>query len=128
MTTLYDIENRLIEMNNLLKELVENTKPVVCPEPSKEQPESKVEEKLDFYKLQGGIYKMLNGDYAFVRGFGECSGWGINISTLSDIIYTWDTDTGNCIYRNGKTNLDRHYDLVEYVGTDLREVLDFKRE
>lgn len=124
MSTLYDIENLLIEINKQLKELVELTKPIICCEPSEEQQKSTL--TPNFYKLQGGIYKMLNGDYAFVRGFGECSGWGMNISTLSDIIYSWDTDTGSCIYRNGETNLDRSYDLVEYVGTDLTEVPDFK--
>lgn len=124
MSTLDDIENRLIEMNKLLKELVENTKPVICSE-LVDQP--KVEEKLDFYKLQGGIYKMLNGDYAFVRGFGQSSGWGLNISTLSTITYIWNTDTGACTYRGNEENLDRSYDLVEYVGTDLAEIPDFKR-
>ena len=125
MTTIDVIENYLIETNNLLKELVENTKPIVCAEPSEEQPKSTL--TPNFYKLQGGIYKMLNGDYAFVRGFGDCRGWGMNISALSDIIYSWDTDTGTCIYRNGETNLDRSYDLVEYIGTDLMEVPNFKR-
>ena len=125
MSTLDDIENYLIETNNLLKELVENTKPIICAEPSEEHLKSKL--TPNFFKLQGGIYKMLNGDYAFVRGFGQSSGWGINISTLSQINYIWDTNTGTCTYRGNEENRDRNYDLVEYIGTDLAEVPDFKR-
>ena len=125
MSTLDDIENRLTEMNKLLKELVENTKPIICCEPSEEQPKSTL--TPNFYKLQGGIYKMLNGDYAFVRGFGQSSGWGLNISTLSQINYIWDTNTGTCTYRGNEENRDRNYDLVEYIGTELTEVPDFKR-
>ena len=75
--------------------------------------------KLNFYKLQGGFYELRNRDVVFVVGFGNHSGWGVNLTHLDAQIYVWTTDDGCCEYKDNEEPRVTDYDIVKYLGKTL---------
>lgn len=75
--------------------------------------------KLNFYKLQGGFYELRNRDVVFVVGFGQHSGWGVNLTRLNASIYVWTTDDGCCEYIEDEHPNVTDYDIIKYLGKTL---------